>query len=67
LHEDREEALMLVIESELQFVEIQGEALWGDAMVFHEPVFGIASAAFQAIDVYSSSDEMFPRVHLARS
>lgn len=51
-------------ESEIQCVEVQEEALWGDAVMFHERVLGIASEAFQAIDVYSSGDEMFPRVHL---
>ena len=53
----------MMIVSELQFLEEEGELLWGDAMVFHDPLLGVAPELLQAVDVDPAAGDVFPVVH----
>ena len=63
LRDQREEVLLAMIVSELQFLEVEGEPFWGDAMVFHDAFLGITPEALQPVDVYPAAGEAFPVVH----
>ena len=48
-----------MIVSKLQFLEVEGEPLRGNAMVFHDALLGVAPEPLQAIDVYPASEVFF--------
>ncbi len=52
-----------MIVSELQFLEVEGEPLRGDTMVFHDALLGVAPESLQAVDVYPAPGEVLPVVH----
>ena len=49
---------------ELQFFEIQREAVLGDAVVFHQPLLGPTPKSLEAVDVDSTGGEVLLVVHL---
>jgi len=53
-----------VIIPELQFFEIQREAILGDAMVFHQSLLGPTPKSLQAVDVDPAGGEVLLVVHL---
>ena len=61
--DQREEVLLAMIVSELQFLEVEGEPLWGNAMVFHDALLGVTPEPLQAVDVDPATGEVFPVVH----
>jgi hypothetical protein len=61
--DQREEVLLAMIVSERQFLEVEGEPLRGDSVVFHDPLLGVAPEPLQAVDVDPAAGEVFPMVH----
>ena len=51
LRDQREDVLLAVIISELQFLEVIGEPLRGNSVVLDGPLLGVAQESLQAVDV----------------
>ena len=50
---------MSVIIPELLLLEVEGEASWGDAMVFDQSLLGVAPESLQSVDVYTPLGKLF--------
>jgi hypothetical protein len=52
-----------MIVSELQFLDVEGKPLGGDAMVFHDGILSITPESLHHVDVSMTAGEVFPVVH----
>jgi len=59
----REDVLLVVIVSELQFLEVERETLRGNSVVLDDSFLGVAPEPLQAFDVNPAAGEVLPVVH----
>ncbi len=67
LRDQREDVLLAVIISELQFLEVIGELLRGNSVVLDDPLLGVALEPLQAVDIDPAAGEVFPVFHSRRT
>ncbi len=60
LRDQREDVLLAVIISELQFLEVIGELLRGNSVVLDGPLLGVAQESLQAVDVDPAAEGIPP-------